>query len=327
MGWNGKKVLVTGGSGFIGSHLVKRLVDDGADVTVLVRYQEKLDNIRSSPVWEKISLLESDVRNSDISKKLNELAPQVIFHLAAFNHVGRSFSNVQECFDVNAWATANLLEAYDGYERFVYTSTSEIYGLQDKVPFVETMIPQPQSPYSVTKYTGELYALMKQRQKNLPISVIRPFNVFGPYQSPSAVIPDLIVKALKGERIATTKGEQTREFNFVENTVDGFLAVATKEEAIGQAINIGGGESCEVSIADLVKKIAEYSGSTSELGIGDIEYRPNEIWRMYSDSSKAKELLGWEPKVSFDDGLKKTIKWFRGYYEEFEKKNEGINKL
>ena len=198
MGWNGKKVLVTGGSGFIGSHLVKRLVDDGADVTVLVRYQEKLDNIRSSPVWEKISLLESDVRNSDISKKLNELAPQVIFHLAAFNHVGRSFSNVQECFDVNAWATANLLEAYDGYERFVYTSTSEIYGLQDKVPFVETMIPQPQSPYSVTKYTGELYALMKQRQKNLPISVIRPFNVFGPYQSPSAVIPDLIVKALKG---------------------------------------------------------------------------------------------------------------------------------
>ncbi len=327
MNWEGKKVLVTGGSGFIGSHLVKKLVNEGADVTVLVRYQERLDNIRVSPIWEKINLMETDIRNSDISKKLNELAPEIIFHLAAFNHVGRSFSNVQECFDVNAWATANLLESYDGYERFVYTSTSEVYGLQDKVPFVETMIPQPQSPYSVTKYAGELYALMKQRQTNLPIAVIRPFNVFGPYQSPSAVIPDLIVKALKGERISTTKGKQTREFNFVENTVDGFLLMAEKKEAIGQVINIGGGESCEVSIADLVKKIAKYSESKSELGIGDIEYRPNEIWRMYSNSEKAKKLLGWEPKISFDEGLKKTIAWFKEYNKEFEEEDAPIKKF
>ena len=327
MNWKNKKVFVTGGAGFIGSHLVKRLIKEGADVTVLVRYQEKLDNIRVSPIWDNIKLLESDIRNSDISKRINEIKPDVIFHLAAFNHVGRSFTNVQECFEANAWGTANLLEAYDDYERFVYTSTSEVYGLQETTPFVETMIPHPQSPYSVTKYTGELFALMKQRQKNLPISVIRPFNVFGPYQSPSAVIPDLIVKALNGERISTTKGEQTREFNFVENTIDGFLAIAEKKESIGQVINIGGGESCEVSIADLVKKIVKYSGSKSEIGIGDIEYRPNEIWRMYSNSEKAKKLLGWGPKTSFDDGLKKTIDWFKKYEEEFERKNEHLNKL
>ncbi len=321
----GKKVLVTGGAGFIGSHLVKRLVSEGANVSVLVQYKAKVNNVRLSPLWDNVDIIEADIRNSDSLIAVNKLSPQIIFHLAAFNHVGRSFSNVQECFDVNAKGTANLLDCYDGYERFVYTSTSEVYGLQPSVPFVETMIPNPSSPYSVTKYAGELYSLMKQREKNLPISVIRPFNVFGPYQTPSAVISDLIIKALKGERISTTKGEQTREFNYVDNTIDGFLLAAEKKESIGQVINIGGGE--EVSIANLVKKIVEYSNSSSEVGIGDIAYRPNEIWRMYADSSKAKKLLGWTPKISFDDGLKQTIEWFKKYDSEFEKKNSLLNQL
>ncbi|MCX6804173.1 MAG: GDP-mannose 4,6-dehydratase, partial [Candidatus Diapherotrites archaeon] len=299
----------------------------GAQVSVLVQYKEKVSNVRLSFEWDELEVIEADIRNPDSLAAVKKLAPEIIFHLAAFNHVGRSFTNVQECFDVNAKGTANLLEAYNDYERFVYTSTSEVYGLQESTPFVETMIPRPQSPYSVTKYCGELYALMKQREKNLSISVIRPFNVFGMYQSPSAVIPDLIIKALKGERISTTKGEQTREFNFVENTVDGFMLAAQKKEAIGQVINIGGGKDFEISIADLVKKVARYSNSKSELGIGDIPYRPNEIWRMYSDSSKAKKLLGWEPKISFDEGLKRTIEWFRAYFDEFEKKNSPLNRL
>ncbi|MBT4191921.1 MAG: NAD-dependent epimerase/dehydratase family protein [Candidatus Diapherotrites archaeon] len=325
--YKGKKVLVTGGSGFIGSHLVRRLVSEGADVSIMVRYQEKIDNVRMSGIWDKLNLIEADVRNLDTMQAVKDLAPQVIFHLAAFNHVGRSFSCVQECFDVNARGTANLLDAYDGYEKFVYTSTSEIYGLQDSVPFVETMMPAPQSPYSVTKYTGELYALMKQRQKDLPIAVIRPFNVFGPYQTPSAVIMNFIRMALNGERLSTDKGEQTREFNFIDNTVDGFLLVGEKDEAIGKYINVGGGEDFEISIADLARKVVEFSGSKSELGIGDKPYRENEIWRMYSDSSKAKELLGWEPKISFDDGLKKTIDWFRKYREEFENKDKHLSNL
>ena len=323
--YKGKKVLVTGGAGFIGSRLVKRLVNEGANVSVLVQYKEKVNNVRLSPVWDDLEVIEADIRNSDSLNVVKELAPNIIFHLAAFNHVGRSFTNVQECFDVNAKGTANLIDAYDGYERFVYTSTSEVYGLQEEVPFVETMTPNPSSPYSVTKYAGELYAKMKQRINDYPIAVIRPFNVFGPYQTPSAVIPDLIIKALKGERISTTKGEQTREFNYVENTIGGFLLVGEKKEAIGETINIGSGE--DISIADLVKKIAEFSESKSELGIGDIEYRPNEIWTMYADSQKARKLLGWEPKVSFDEGLKKTIDWFRDYYEEFEKKNSKLNQL
>lgn len=325
--FKGKKVLVTGGAGFIGGHLVKRLLNEGAKVSVLVQYKEKVSNVRLSLVWDELEIIEADIRNPDSLGDVKKLAPQIIFHLAAFNHVGRSFTNVQECFDVNAKGTANLLDAYEGYERFVYTSTSEVYGLQKSVPFVETMQPAPQSPYSITKYAGELYALMKQREKKLPIAVLRPFNVFGPYQSPSAVIPDIILKALKGERIKATKGEQTREFNFVENTVDGFLLASQKEEAIGQVINIGGGKPFEVSIADLVEKIAEYSSSKSEIGIGDLPYRQNEIWRMYSDSSKAKRLLGWEPKVSFDEGLKTTVNWFKEYFEEFEKKNSKLNLL
>jgi len=322
-----KKVLVTGGAGFIGSHLIKRLLNEKADVSVLVQYKEKINNVRLSPVWDSLNVIEADIRNLDSLGAVKQLAPEYVFHLAAFNHVGRSFNNVQECFDINAKGTANLLSAYDGYKRFVYTSTSEVYGLQEKVPFVETMQPQPQSPYSVTKYAGELYALMLQRANKLPIAVVRPFNVFGPYQSPSAILSEIIIKALKGERISITKGEQTREFNFVENTVDGFLLAAQKEEAIGQSINIGGGKSCEVSIAELVKKVAKYSGSSSELGIGDLPYRPNEIWRMYSDSSKAAKLIGWEPKVSFEEGLKRTIAWFKSYCNEFEGKDSPLNKL
>ena len=189
--------------------------------------------------------------------------------------------------------------------------------MQEKTPFIETMTPHPQSPYSVTKYAGELYALMKQRQKNLPIAVIRPFNAFGPYQTPSAVIPDLITKALNGERISTTKGEQSREFNYVENLVDGFLLMGEKKQAIGEVINVGGGESCDIKICDLVKKIAKYSASKSELGIGDIQYRENEIWRMYSDSTKAKKLLGWEPEINFEEGLKDLFEWTEKNYKSF----------
>lgn len=325
--FKGKNVLVTGGAGFIGSHLTKRLLNEGAKVSVLVQYQEKVVNIRLSPVWEKLNIIEGDIRNFDSMQQIKKLAPEIIFHLAAFNHVGRSFSHVQECFDVDAKGTANLLESCEGYERFVYTSTSEVYGLQETQPFIETACPNPSSPYSVTKYAGELYVRMKQRVKNDPIVVLRPFNVFGPYQSPSAVIPELILKAFKNERISTTKGEQTREFNFVDDTIEGFILAAQKEEAVGKVINVGSGKSHEVSIADLAKKIVKFSGSKSALGIGDLPYRPNEIWRMYSDSSKAKKILGWEPKVSFDDGLKRTIDWFRKYYGVFEDKGSALNQL
>lgn len=311
-----KRVLVTGGSGFIGSHLVNRLLQEGAEVAVTVRYGNVMKNERLRHRWDDIRVIEADLRNRGaLEAGLREFPPELVFHLAAYNHVGQSFVQVEECFDVNAKGTANLLDICDEREhvaRFVYMSTSEVYGLQTTVPFVETMCPQPISPYAITKYAGELYCHMKQRIGG-PTSIViaRAFNTFGPYQSAKAVIPELIIKCLRGEPVRTTKGEQTREFNYVSNVVDGLVRAGLHEGEIEGPVNIAAGE--EVSISDLVHKIAELTETRSKIETGALPYRPTEIWRMYAESKRAREILGWKPEVNLEEGLKRTVEWFREY--------------
>lgn len=311
-----KRVLITGGSGFIGSHLVHRLLADGADIGVTVRYGNVMKNERLRDCWEDIHIIEADLRNRGALAGVGDFAPEVIFHLAAYNHVGQSFVQVEECFDVNAKGTANLLDTCgNSVEKFVYMSTSEVYGYQTDVPFLESMCPQPISPYAITKYAGELYCQMKQRiGGERSIVILRPFNTFGPYQSVKAVIPELIVNCLRGGPIKTTKGEQTREFNYVSNVVDGLVMAASYDGKIDGPVNIAAGE--EVPIRDLVNKIAELTGTHEALEIGALPYRPTEIWRMYADSTRAREILGWKPEVSLAEGLKRTIEWFREYYRK-----------
>jgi UDP-glucose 4-epimerase len=308
----GKRVLVTGGSGFIGSHLVNSLLERGAEVTVIARYGNVMKNERLRDCWEDIRVVEADLRNRGALASLKEIAPQVVFHLAAYNHVGQSFQQVEECFDVNAKGTANLLDSCHDVEKFVYMSTSEVYGKQDRVPFVETMTPEPISPYSITKYAGELYCRMKQRIKGeASIVIVRPFNVYGPYQSTKAVIPELIISCLRGNEIHTTEGRQTREFNYVADTVAGLIKVAEHPDRIDGVINIASGE--EIAIRDLVQKIAMLTNTSSSLKIGILPNRPTEIWRMYADNTRAREILNWSPAVTLEEGLKATIEWFREY--------------
>lgn len=311
-----KRVLVTGGSGFIGSHLVHRLLADGAEVAVTVRYGNVMKNERLRDCWNDISVIEADLRNRGaLEAGLREFPPEVVLHLAAYNHVGQSFVQVEECFDVNAKGTANLLDACHDCERFIYMSTSEVYGHQTKVPFIETMCPEPISPYAITKYAGELYCHMKQRiGGETSVVLLRPFNTFGPYQSVKAIIPELIVDCLRGKTIHTTKGEQTREFNYVDNIVDGLVLAASHSGRLDGVMNLASGE--EVSIRDLVTKIAELTGTRSKIEIGALPYRPTEIWRMFADSSRARQTLGWEPRVRLEEGLKKTVEWFSEYYRD-----------
>jgi len=310
--FHGTRALVTGGSGFIGSHLVNRLRDDGAEVAVTVRYANPMKNERLRDCWDEITVIEADLRNRGALAELRAFEPEFVFHLAAYNHVGQSFVQVEECFDVNAKGTANLLDVCPGSRKFVYMSTSEVYGHQTKVPFVETMTPDPISPYAITKYAGELYCSMTQRVEDGPaIAIVRAFNTYGPYQSAKAVIPELILNCLRGNPIRTTRGEQTREFNFVTDIVDGLVRAALHPEPIEGPINLASGE--EVAIRDLVRKIATLTETRSSLEIGDLPYRPTEIWRMYADSSRARELLGWEPRMGLEQGLKRTIDWFRDY--------------
>jgi nucleoside-diphosphate-sugar epimerase len=312
---NGVRVLVTGGSGFIGSHLIHTLLASGARVGLMVRYGNVVKNERVRDVWDRLTVIEADLRNRGALTAVREFAPEVVFHLAAYNHVGESFRQVEECFDVNAKGTANLLDVLDGVaQRFVYASTSEVYGHQPGVPFVESMCPDPISPYAITKYAGELYCRLKHRVGGAPrVVVVRPFNVFGPYQSSKAVIPELITNCLLGRPIRTTGGEQTREFNYVSNIIDGLIAAAEHPDPIEGPVNIAAGE--EVAIRDLVRMIAELTATKSSLEIGALPYRPTEIWRMYADATRARTILNWTPKVSLRDGLQRTVDWFRSHLQ------------
>jgi UDP-glucose 4-epimerase len=310
-----KRVLVTGGSGFIGSHLVHRLLKEGATVAVTARYGNVMKNERLKGCWDRLCIIEADLRNRGALTAAHQFAADVVFHLAAYNHVGDSFRQVEECFDVNAKGTANLLDVCEGAKKFIYMSTSEVYGHQSGVPFVETMCPEPISPYAITKYAGELYCRMKQRVGGkTAIVVLRPFNTFGPYQSAKAVIPELIINCLQGNPIRTTKGEQTREFNYVDNIVDGLMQTAEYSGAIEGPLNIAAGE--EVAICDLVRTIAALTETRSSIEIGALPYRPTEIWRMYADCSRAKQVLGWQPSIDLREGLRRTVQWFRKYLDE-----------
>jgi UDP-glucose 4-epimerase len=305
------RVLVTGGSGFIGAHLVKRLVQMDAEVYLLSLNRSVIDNVRLKDVWSKLRIVNADIRNFDSLASLKKLEPEIVFHLAAYHHVGDSFTHFSEALDTNCLGTSNLLEALGDYERFVYTSTSEVYGLQSSIPFKEEMTPHPISPYAIGKYAGELYSLMKCNM-GYPVTVLRPFNVYGPYQSVEALIPEMISDCLAGRPIKATEGKQTREFNYIDDTIDGFIEVAKTKAAVGEIINLGSGE--EISVRDLVLKIIELTKSKSKVTFGALPYRPTEIWRMFCDNTKAKKILDWTPKIGLEKGLKRTILWFKRHH-------------
>jgi nucleoside-diphosphate-sugar epimerase len=325
MGLANKRVLITGATGFIGSHLTMRALKEGAEVFILTRYKSLVKSVRLVDAWNKINVIEADIRNVDSLKQVKDIKPEIVFHMAAYNHVGDSFLHVNEALSTNCLGTANLLEAYDGYSRFIYMSTSEVYGYQEQVPFREDFTPRPISPYSIGKYAGELYAAMKTRMKGHPIVILRVFNTFGPYQSSRAIIPEIIIKCLKGTTVESTEGRQTREFNYVDNQIDGLILAATNEKAVGQIINIGAAE--EISIKDLILKTHEMTNSKSELKIGSLRYRPTEIWRMFCDNNSAREILDWKPRVDFNDGLKLTVEWFKEFLQQYDSGGACLSRL
>lgn len=237
-------------------------------------------------------------------------APDIVFHLGAYTHVGKSWTRIDECIQTNVHGTVTLLQALAriDYQRFVYTSTSEVYG-DVPVPFREDAAVDPSSPYSVSKYAGERFCRMLHRGRSWPIVVVRPFNAYGPAQSPDRVIPEIIVKALRKERLAMTQGRQTREFNYVEDLVEGFIRAATVPGVEGEVFNIGGGE--ELSMRDLATTILDLMGNPIRAELGALPDRPTEIWSMRSDAAKARERLGLPRFRSLSEGLEPTIAWYR----------------
>jgi nucleoside-diphosphate-sugar epimerase len=260
---------------------------------------------------DRITLVEGSlIDRSAMDAVVRSVRPTHVFHLGAYTHVGKSWQRVDECVQVNVQGTVNLLEALEdsGYERFVNTGTSEIYG-DVPVPFHEDQPVRPASPYAASKYAAESFCRVFHDGRGWPIVMLRPFNAFGPAQTADRIIPEVIVRALRGEDLLMTGGRQTREFNFVEDVVDGMIRAATVPAIEGQLFNLGCEE--EVSIRDVASLILDLMGNPVQAHFGALADRPIEIWKMRSDSTRAREVLGWKPQHSLADGVEKTIAWYR----------------
>ena len=196
-----RKILITGGAGFIGSHLTKRLVKEGAKVSVVVKYNSVIDCPRLIKVWDKINIIEADLRNTDSVAEMKKMDFDIAFHLAAYNHVGDSFKHVLENVNSNLISTINLLNSGPKIKKIVHMGTSEIYGLQKKLPFDVNEKPNPMSPYAVTKFGSELFSILKTKNSKLNLLCLRPFNTFGPYKSEKAIITEMIIKCLQNHTV------------------------------------------------------------------------------------------------------------------------------
>jgi nucleoside-diphosphate-sugar epimerase len=304
------RVLVTGASGFIGSHVIRRLVADGAEVHGLTSTVSAVYPVRLVDLREQIKMHEGNlIDRSAMDAVVDKARPEYVLHLGAFTHVGKSWQRVDECVQANVQGTVNLLQALARHDcrRFVYTGTSEIYG-DIEVPFREDAKVNPVSPYSVSKYAGERFCRMFHQSYGWPVVMLRPFNAYGPAQTPDRIIPEIIVRALRGQELKMTQGFQTREFNYVEDIAEGFVLAATAPDVEGEVLNVGCGE--EVSMRDLAKTVLDLMGNPIEAQFGALPERPTEIHRMFSDSTKARAALRWTPRHSLAEGLQKTIAWY-----------------
>ena len=313
MNWAGRKVLVTGAGGFIGSHLTERLVNLGARTRPLVLY----DSLGTSgwldepPVLNEIEVVAGDICDRDTIKRA--IAVDVVFHLASLIAIPYSYHAPASYVRTNVEGTLNVMQAAReaGVELVVQTSTSEVYGTAQYVPIDEAHPLQGQSPYSASKIGADKIAESFFLSFNLPVVVVRPFNTFGPRQSARAVIPTIITQCLKGSVVKLGSLEPTRDLNYVSNTVDGFLKAAATPAAVGRTFNLGSGR--EISIGDLAKLIARLCGQTITIERDAERMRPDnsEVERLLADSTLARTLLGWEPAVTLEDGLAQTVDWVR----------------
>lgn len=308
-----KTTLVTGADGFIGSHLVEALLKRGDKVRALAQYNSfnfwgNLEGI-SHPDLEIVS---GDVRDPHFCRHLVK-GTDTVFHLAALIAIPYSYVAPDSYVDTNVKGTLNMCQAAmdEGVGRILVTSTSEVYGTAQYVPIDEKHPRQPQSPYSATKIGADALALSFYNSFNLPVSIVRPFNTYGPRQSARAFIPTVITQIASGmSKITVGDLRPSRDFNYVADTVAGFLAIADSDKTIGKEINIATG--VDVSMKDTLELIADIMDRKVEFVVDPARIRPekSEVMRLQGDSSLLRSLTGWSTKYSLREGLSETIKWF-----------------
>jgi NAD dependent epimerase/dehydratase len=317
MDLKGKKVLVTGADGFIGSYLVQALIEEGAQIRAFVFY-----NSFNSWGWledlEKEKLVQVDVFMGDIrdphgvKEAMRDQA--VVFHLAALIGIPFSYHSPDCYVDTNVKGTLNILQAAKelNTEKIIVTSTSEVYGTAQYVPITEAHVKQGQSPYSATKIAADKIAEAFHRSFDLPIVIARPFNTYGPRQSARAVIPTIITQLLSGiTEIKLGSLHPTRDFVYVEDTARGFIEIAHSDETIGEEINIA--TNTEITVGDLAQKLIDMVNPEAKIIVDEQRVRPvnSEVERLCGNNAKIMQLTHWKPTVGLDQGLKTTLEWYK----------------
>jgi NAD dependent epimerase/dehydratase len=312
-----KKILVTGAGGFIGSHLTEELIKLGANIRAFVHYNSRnewgLLELLPNEIKNEIDVFSGDIQdNIAVRKAVKDV--DVVFHLAALIGIPYSYTAPESYINTNVKGTLNVMQACldEGVEKVVHTSTSEVYGTAKYVPIDEKHPLQGQSPYSASKIGADKIAESYFLSFNLPVATIRPFNTYGPRQSARAVIPTIISQGLSSGIIKLGSLTPIRDLNYVKDTVDGFIKVAESSKSIGEVINIGNGKG--VTIGELAEKITTLIDKPNlKISCDENRIRPekSEVMELICDNSKAKKLLGWEPKHSLDEGLRETINWIK----------------
>lgn len=311
---NNKRILVTGADGFIGSHLIELLIEHGANVKALANY-----NSFNSWGWiedvcclNELEIISGDIRDYNLCKKMLK-GIDIVFHLAALIAIPYSYTAPESYIETNIKGTFNVCKAAIecGIEKLIHTSTSEVYGTAKYVPIDENHPLQPQSPYSASKIGADAIAESFSHSFNLPLTIARPFNTYGPRQSARAVIPSIIIQIAKGKKSLKIGNLQpTRDFSYVEDTCRGLILLVQHDKTIGKTVNIGSNN--EISIKDTFKIIKEKMNSDIKLEKDPERFRPenSEVDRLWCDNTKLKNLTGFESKYSIQLGLDKTIEWF-----------------
>ena len=318
-----KKILLTGSDGFIGSHLTEELVRAGYQVKAFVYYNSFntwgwLDTLPSD-VMKNVEIFQGDVRDPNgVKEAMKETA--AVFHLAALIAIPFSYHSPDTYVDTNIKGTLNILQAAreQDLERVLVTSTSEVYGTAQYVPMDEKHPFQGQSPYSATKIGADRLAESFYRSFQLPVSIVRPFNTFGPRQSARAVIPTIITQLLAGkEKIHLGSLTPTRDFNYVKDTVNGFIKIYESERTIGEEINIA--TQHEISIGELAEELIRQINPNAKIVCDEERLRPekSEVNRLLGSNKKIKELTDWKPVYSFEEGLSETISFFKDNMDKY----------
>ncbi|MEO0106506.1 MAG: GDP-mannose 4,6-dehydratase [candidate division WOR-3 bacterium] len=312
------KVMITGAAGFIGSHLVEKLIELGYEVRAFVRYNSRnywgwLEDCRYR---EDIDFYPGDIRDFDSVYKGMKGCTGVI-HLAALIGIPYSYIHPLAYIKTNIEGTYNILESARqlAIENLIITSTSEVYGTAQYTPIDEKHPINPQSVYAATKSAADSIAQSYYLSYNLPVKIARPFNTYGPRQSARAIIPTIITQVLTTNKIRIGALDPTRDFTFVDDIVEGLVRIFKNDNCIGEAINLGSGE--EISIGELAKNVAKIIGKNIEITTVEERLRPesSEVRQLLSDYTKAKKLLGWQPQTNLDRGLRITIDWFKDHLE------------